>query len=311
MISLDDAVVFVTLVNAKNLSAAGRRLNMSTAAVSKRISRLEDALKAQLVIRSSRSVTLTEAGSVFFEQCAALSPIMETAVQKVHDISSEPRGTLRIHATVGMATKLIAPLIAEFRETHQDIEVELITHSGNKALIAEGKDLIIGSVGPLNKAFHSTDVGICHYAICASPEYLARTGKIKNPQDLTQHECLLFFDEEANKPVTDWPFAAEKDRFAVQVRGAITSNNGAALTELALKGAGVALLPVFAVFDEIRAGKLVAVLKDEIAYTRAIKAHYPRSAHSPKSVRAFLEFVATHLKSRTLGDLSEAPGSPD
>ena len=303
MISLDDAVVFVTLVTAQSLSAAGRRLNMSTSTVSKRISRLEHALKAQLVIRSSRRLTLTEAGSVFFEQCAGLAPLIDTATQMVRDLHSEPRGRLRVHATVGIATKLIAPLISEFRITHQNIEVEIITHSRSSSIIAEGSDVIIGSFDPPHKAFQSLDLGTCHYVICASPGYLARVGNVAFPQDLTQHECLLYLDDETNHQIIDWPFVSDKERFEIRVHGAVTSNNSAALTEIALKDAGIALLPVFAVFDEIRSGKLIALLRNDIAYNRRLKAFYPRSEHSPKSVRAFLQFVETHLKNRTLNDL--------
>lgn len=303
MISLDDAVVFVTLVTAQNLSAAGRRLNMSTSTVSKRISRLEHALKAQLVIRSSRRITLTEAGSVFFEQCAGLLPIMETATQMVQEFHNEPRGRIRIHTTAGIATKLVAPLISEFRRIHQNVEFEIITRSRNNAPLEEGNDVIIGSVDLQHKSLQSADLGAFDYVICASPAYLARSGNLTSPQDLTQHDCLLYLDEETNRPVVDWPFVSNGRHFEVRVHGVVTSNNSAALTELTLKGAGVALLPVFAVFDEIRAGNLVVLLRDDVAYSRQLKAFYPRSEHSPKSVRAFLQFVETHLKHRALKDL--------
>lgn len=301
--SLDDAVIFITLVNAGSLSSTGRQLNMSISTVSKRITRLEHQLKAQLVIRSSRRLTLTQAGSVFFEQCAALLPLMDAAAQKVQDLNREPRGLLRIHATVGVATKLIAPLIVEFQNIHPGIEFDILTYSRNPTFAAEGQDVVIGSFFPHQKSFQTIDLGRCDYVVCASPSYLHQAGLPATPHDITHHKCLVYVDDETNRPFVDWPFMSNGRQSLTHVHGSVTSNNSAALTELALKGAGIAMLPIFAVFAEIQSKTLVALFREEIAYSRQLQAFYPRSEHAPKSVTGFLEFVKAHLRNRTLADL--------
>jgi DNA-binding transcriptional LysR family regulator len=301
--SLDDAAIFITLVNSGSLSSAGRQLNMSISTVSKRITRLEHHLKAQLVIRSSRRLTLTQAGTVFFEQCEALLSVIDTAAQKVQDLNREPRGLLRIHATVGVATKLIAPLIVEFQNRHPEIEFDILTYSRNPTFAAEGQDVVIGSFSPHQKSFQTIDLGRCDYVICASPSYLDQAGVPPTPQDIALHKCLVYVDDEANRPFVDWPFMSNGREALIHVHGSVTSNNSAALTELALKGAGIAMLPIFAVFAEIRSQTLVALFRDKIAYSRQLQAFYPRSEHAPRSVTAFLEFVKIHLRNRTLSDL--------
>lgn len=147
MLSLDDVSIFITVVTQKNFSDAARRLKMSPSAVSKRIARLKSALSAKLINRSSHGVSLTSAGSTFFNRCGDILPVVESAALEVRGLynDSDPGGPLRIYTTVGVGTKLIAPLMPSFLENYPNISATLMTHSENFPLTGSGVDVFVRS----------------------------------------------------------------------------------------------------------------------------------------------------------------------
>lgn len=291
---LEDIFVFVVLAQERSLSAVARRLNISAPSVSKKLARLESDLRAQLVVRTSRSISLTPAGEILFQDCSGFFPIIEASTQKIQDIYSNPGGRLRILATGGIGINLLAPRIALFQAQFPGIAVEL-TIRGLGSLLTGNPDLIFGSTEPPQKMYARQDIGVSHYVICASPGYLAAHPKILRPADLSAHNCLLYIDERENRTTDKWPFVTDGKPADVPVRGDFSSNDGAALCKLALAGQGIALLPLYVVYDEIKAGRLRTVLRKEINFSRTIRAFYPRAAHVPLNVRNFLTFIATQL----------------
>jgi DNA-binding transcriptional LysR family regulator len=299
MFSLDDVSVFITVVTQKNFSDAARTLKMSPSAVSKRIARLESELNAKLINRSSHGISLTSAGSTFFARCADIVPTVENAASEVRGLynDSDPGGPLRIHASVGVGTKLIAPLLPAFLQNYPNISVTLITHSENFPLTAGGVDVFIRSrdVKVRDKSMKSRELGPCHYVISASPEYLARFGRPKHPRDLANHNCFRYIDRDRGSLLDNWPFREGKEVYTVKVTGSMVSNNSAAIFEALSRGFGVALLPFFAVMDDIRAGRLETLFREEIAHRRKMKAYYLGSKYPPPNVNIFLDFIQSHL----------------
>lgn len=295
MVSLDDVSVFIAVVEAQNFSAAARELKISPSAVSKRINRLEHQLRAKLIIRSSRRISLSAAGSAFFEKCAGIRPIVDEATRAVQSLHSTPGGELRVHASTGLGIKLITPLVAQFMDAYADLSVDLITHVHGPTVIAQGADIILHQEEVLDKTLDHRDLGAIRYAICASPDYLRRAGRPETPQDLAKHNCMVYAYE-TGQLVDRWDFKNKSGRYQVSVAGNFVSNNSAALQEAAVKGVGIALLPVYAGLDDVRGGRLKVLFSNEVMFGRTLRAYYPRGAHQPINVRLFLDFITKNVK---------------
>lgn len=298
MVSLDDVSVFIAVVEKQSFSAAARALNISSSAASKRIGRLESDLRAKLINRTSRRVSLTAAGTAFFEKCAAIRPIVEGATRAVEGLYSAPGGKLRVHASTGLGIKLIAPLIPQFQHQYPELAIDLITHANGPNLVSEDVDVYIGTPETTDKTLGYRDLGVCHYAVCAAPDYLHHHGTPQTPRDLERHNCLLYYEN--GQIIDHWPFESASGRYEVAVRGTLASNNSAALYEALVKGRGIALLPVYAVSEDVRSGGLTALFRKQLVFSRALRACYPRSPHLPINIRLFLDFIAGHVKGLTL-----------
>lgn len=307
MVSLDDVSVFIAVVEKQSFSAAARDLRISPSAVSKRITRLEYQLRATLINRSSRRVTLSQAGEAFFERCAGIRPIVDEATRAVQGLHSAPGGKLRIHVTAGIGIKLITPLVPKFMAQYPAVTVELTTHVDDSAVVEQG-DILINSMPDLlpDKSLDHRDLGTCYYAICATPEYLRRVGTPKTPHDLIDHNCLLYCNDKSQL-VNEWPFEDKDGNYTVSVRGGFASNNSAALYEALIRGAGIALMPVYAVFEAVDEGRLQSLFPDESRFQRRVRAYFPRTSHLPINVRLFVDFVASQLDTLTLHKSSAAP----
>jgi DNA-binding transcriptional LysR family regulator len=298
MVSLDDVSVFIAVVEKLNFSAAARELKISPSAVSKRINRLEYQLRAKLINRTSRRIALSAAGSAFYEKCAGIRPIVDDATRAVQSLHSAPGGRLRVHSSTGLGIKLITPLIPEFLNQFSNMSIDLITHVHGPSVITQDVDIFINTAETFDKTLEHRDLGTCHYAICATPDYLSRHGALEKPSDLKDHNCLLYYD---NGQLVDlWTFADDNGQYDVRVNGSFVSNNSAALYEALIRGYGVALLPVYSVLEGVKAGGLRALFRSEMSFNRQLRAYYPRSPHLPINVRLFLDFVTQHLRNLTL-----------
>ena len=295
MVNLDDVSVFIAVVENQNFSAAARELRISPSAVSKRINRLEHQLRAKLIVRSSRRISLSPAGSAFFEQCAGIRPIVDQATKAVQSLHSAPGGKLRLHTSTGLGINLIAPIIPKFLSQFTNLSVDLITHMSGRVGLVQDMDVFIHQEYVPDKLLDHVVLGKTQYTICATPDYLERAGHPKTPQDLAAHNCLMYGYDNGTV-IKQWTFNGPNGRDEVAVTGNFQSNNSAALFEAVIKGHGIALLPVYAVFDEIKAGSLVTLFSDTIQFDRTLRAYYPRSPHLPINVRLFLDFVANHLR---------------
>jgi DNA-binding transcriptional LysR family regulator len=294
MVSLDDVSIFITVVERQNFSAAAAELRISPSAVSKRISRLEHDLRAKLINRSSRRISLTAAGSAFFQMCSGIRPIVEDATRAVQGLHNVAGGKLRVHASTGVGIKLIAPLLPAFLRQFPELEVDLVTRVQGPKVVTQGVDVFLRTVDIHDKMLDSRDLGTCRYAICATSDYLKSAAPLRTPEDLKQHNCLLYLSDKG--PVDKWPFAGANGEYEVNVKGSFASNNSSALYEALMRGYGVALLPMFSVVDDIKTKRVITMFDGQVAYQSNLRAYYPRSPHIPINVRLFLDFVETHLQ---------------
>jgi DNA-binding transcriptional LysR family regulator len=283
--------VFKAVVDAGSFVAAAGALRVSRAAVSKHIGYLETRLGARLLQRTTRSVSLTESGSRFHERCVRLLAELDDAEREASEVNTEPRGTIRINAPSSFATAHIAPHIPEFQRACPEVMVELWLDDRVVDLIEGGFDLAIRISEALSPStLIARRLASCRFVACGAPEYFARRGAPRTPDDLASHACLGYA---LSSPLDrDWEFVCPQGRrHVVPVHGALRSNDTDCLRAATIAGAGVMLLPSFAVGDDLKAGRLEAVLTEYAAPEYGIFAVYPSRRHLPAKVTAFVEFL--------------------
>jgi len=290
-----DAInAFTRVVETGSFARAADRLGVSVSSVSRHVTELEAHLGARLLNRTTRSLSLTEAGRAFHERCVALLADLEEAEASAGSGAAVPRGTLRLTCGVNFGTHYLAPAIADFTGRYPDMRFDLELSDRIVDLVDEGFDAAvrIGSVGGQNLV--ARRIGSTQMVCCASPDYLARHGEPRTPEDLAQHACLVY----EYAPMREmWPFAdgAGRER-KVRIAGPIHANNGAFLAALAVAGRGIGCEPDFIVGPDVRAGRLVPILRAFAPPAAGIHVVYPSRRHLSAKVRAFADFLIERFR---------------
>jgi DNA-binding transcriptional LysR family regulator len=280
--------VFATIVDAGSFAAASERLDLSKAMVSKHMAHLENHLGTRLLNRTTRRLSLTESGTAYFERCQPLLKDIEEAELAATEMTSVPRGTLRITAPLVFGVLHIAPLIADYLSIHPEAKLDFTLDDRNVDLVNEGYDLAIriGSLaetGLIARRFAKDNL-----IVCGSPDYFRRHGIPLVPEDLTQHVCLGYSYEDS---ATGWQFVGADGEHRVSVNGNVRANNGDLLRVAALGGAGIIMQPRFLVGADLRSGRLQAVLKEFTCPELGIYAVYPSRRYLSAKVRTFIDFL--------------------
>ncbi|KQV44782.1 MULTISPECIES: LysR family transcriptional regulator [unclassified Duganella] len=283
----EDLKTFVAVVEAEGFSGAALRLGVVKSAVSRRISELEDRLGTQLLVRSTRSMSVTEAGALLYERALRLLDDLHDAEAEVSSGSAALRGKLRVAGPMSFGVMCLAPLAAEFAAQHPDLAVELDL---NDRIVNEGFDLAIRISRLKDSSLVARSIAAIDHTVCASPAYLAQHGAPRTPHDLASHRGLAYsnLDDSAY-----WSFRdpANGTPFSVDVRSSFRVNNGAALREAAVQGHGIACLPHFIVAQAIARGELLPLLEDWRKAPVEVYAVYPTRRNLPLRVRAFIDFL--------------------
>jgi DNA-binding transcriptional LysR family regulator len=299
MEDLNDIATFIRVVERNSFTAAGKELRLSSAAVSKRISRLEESLGAQLLNRSTRRLMLTEAGTDFYKQCSQIISHLEQARNAVTGHNKELKGTLRIHAALGVGQRLVAPAIHEFLKRYPEVMVDLALDVYPINPIEHGIDIAIRSAQSAQilrlsaSSLSCRELSLVRNLICAAPAYLTQWGTPKRPQDLAGFNCLI---HSGQPQASAWRFRGRSGEYTVNVSGNFHTNNGIALRQAVLSGVGIARLPDYAVNQDVQAGRLVTLFSNSAGRKRSIKAFYPRTRHMPAKVQIFLDFMEEFLR---------------
>jgi DNA-binding transcriptional LysR family regulator len=282
--------VFAQVVESGSFARAAERLDLSTSAVSRHVADLETHLAARLLQRTTRRISLTESGRMFYERCVQLLADLDEAEQEVTRSVAAPRGTIRLTTSINFGMRHVTPAIAAFVNRYPEVKFDVSLSDRLVDLVEEGFDLAIRIGGPGAGHLVARRLAETHLVTAASPDYLARRGTPQTPADLAGHNCLTY------------EYHGERDRWrlhdaagrehVVQVAGSVHSNNGDLLAEAAAQGIGVICEPAFIVGPEIRAGRLVPILADYRSSPLAIYAVYPSRKHLSAKVRAFVDFLA-------------------
>ena len=294
---------FAKVVELGSFARAAERLSVSTSAVSRQVSELEAHLDVRLLNRTTRKLSLTEAGQAFYERSVQLLADLEEAESSVRAASVSPKGTLRLTCGVSFGVRYVAPAIAEFGAQHSQLLFDLDLSDRAVDLVEEGFDLAIriGHIG--QQGLVSRRIGWTRAVCCASPEYIARRGVPGTPEELAQHECLTY----THVPVPNvWSFESpDGAKHAVRITPRHRSNNGRILAAIAVAGLGVVFEPDFIVAPDVRAGRLVRLLPGYEPPRSPIAAVYPSRRHLSAKVRTFVDFLAERFVQRQEWQLSD------
>jgi DNA-binding transcriptional LysR family regulator len=284
---------FVEVARAGSFAAAARSLNVSTTAVSRHVADLERMLGVTLLRRTTRHVSPTEAGARYLPRAEAILGEIEQLNAEISAVDSTPRGKLKITAPPAVGNEVIAPLAVDFVEAYPEIELEIELSERLVDLVAEGFDAAIRA-GPLeSSSMIAHRIVEMRYLICASPSYLERRGVPKRPDDIGQHDCIHW---RVAAEGGAWNLVKDGVRVSVPIRGRLLMSNFAAEREAALRGLGLAILPVLTVRDDLEAGRLIPVLSDYEAYHGVLSLVRPPMPFEPPKLRAFIDFITSALR---------------
>jgi DNA-binding transcriptional LysR family regulator len=289
--------MFVEVVRQSSFAAVARERNIDPSSVSRAIASLESELGIRLFQRTTRQLSLTEAGMAYFERVEPLVEEMERAITIAKDISGQPKGTLRVPASVSFGLKCIVPLLPQFTAMYPELTVDLLLTDTVVDLFAERIDVAVRLGKLMDSTLIAQQLMRTRYKVCASPQYLQQWGKPQTPSDVEQHNCVLF-------PLTGfrtrWIFRdREGNTKEISVCGRTIISNAIALQQCAVTGMGLTLLPHWLIDEDICAGKLVSLFPDyEVTATdfnTAAWLVYPSRAYVPLKVRVFADKLNSHL----------------
>ena len=292
---------FVAVGEAQSFTEAARRLRITKSAVSRQVSDLESELGARLLHRTTRSLSLTEAGHAYFQRAARILADLEDANRAVEEMRAAPRGKLRVSAPMSFGYLHLMPAISDFLWRYPDVVVDLAMNDEFVDLVDEGFDIAVRITTLPSSSLISRTLATARRVICASPEYLSAHDAPKTPDDLKSHVCLFYSNIGSAR---DWRFVSPDGApWHVSVHGRLSANNGDALRIAALSGHGLVNLPTFLVGPDVLSGKLITVLDTFVAQDLSINAVYPHSRHLSPTVLAFVDFLVDRFAPEPYWDL--------
>ncbi|WP_295857011.1 LysR substrate-binding domain-containing protein [uncultured Xylophilus sp.] len=292
-----DLAFFSTLAGAGSLSAAARELGVTTPAVSKRLAAMEARLGTLLVNRSTRRMGLTPEGELALEYARRILGEIDDLAQLLGSAQAEPRGLLRVNATLGFGRSHVAPVISKFARRHPQVEVQLQLSVNPPALTEDAFDVCIRFGAPPESRVVARRVAANRRLLCAAPAYLARAGTPRVPHDLVRHACIGI--RQGDEAYGVWRLsqgrgAAQKTE-AVKTRGTLATNDGAIAVLWALEGHGILMRAEWDIARHLASGRLMPVLPQWRTPDADIYAVYPQRHQRSARVRAFVDFLTAAL----------------
>jgi DNA-binding transcriptional LysR family regulator len=300
MDSLTDIAVFVQVVESGSFTAAAKRLSLSKSVVSKYVTRLENRVGARLLNRTTRRLSVTEAGQTFYERSRRGLLEIEEAEAEVSRLQEEPRGTLRVNTPMSFGVLHIAPAIPEFLRRYPELSVDMHLDDRRVDVIEEGFDVSVRISDLPDSSLIARRLGPCRHAIVASPEYLKQHGTPRTPKELRDHNVITY---QYQQSAQEWHFqAAGETPVSVPVSGSIQMTNSLALREAVLNGAGITRTPTFVVGRDLQDGTLQAVLTNYETLEVSIYVVFPQRHFLAPKVRAFVDFMIEHISDEPYWD---------
>jgi len=288
MYDLNLMIIFAHVVNEQSFSAAARKLNVSRSSVSKSVAKLEQALGASLLNRNTRHLSLTEVGASFFEFCTRIGYEADEAHKMIDNLQAQPRGVLKIVASVAFGTLHIAPAVGDFLRRYPELDIDMTITDKVVDLAEEGYDVAVSVMSDLPQALVARKLAPIRRRLCATPAYFEEFGIPQSPEDLVKHNCLDYIHS-GDRGL--WRFTGPDREVAISVSGKLRINDDEALSQVVLSGFGIALLPTFIIGKDLQAKRLKSVLSEYIPTKQQVYALYLPKRNLPIKIRAFVDFL--------------------
>jgi DNA-binding transcriptional LysR family regulator len=279
---------FVKVAETESFTQAAKGLSVSTAHVSRQVSALEERLRIKLLYRTTRKVSLTQEGAVFYQHCRSVLDGLDDAERAVTSLHSRPQGKIRLTAPVTYAELKVLPLLNDFLQQHPDVQITANLTNQQLDLVEEGYDVAIRLGKLADSTLMARKLSKRTHFVCASPAYLERYGVPHSLSELAQHNCLL-------GTLDYWRFNLDGRQKQIRVSGNLTCNSGSGLIDAALKGLGLVQLPDYYVQTPIREGKLVSVLDMYTESDDGVWAVYPHNRHLSPKIRLLVDYLVENI----------------
>jgi LysR family transcriptional regulator for bpeEF and oprC len=299
-IGLQGMTAFAETVRQGSFAAAARELGLSPSAVAKSVARLEADLGLRLLHRTTREVSLTSDGHSLYERCRGIVEAIDALRAEAEGVRGEPSGTLRVNAPITFGRKVLVPLLARLVARHPKLALDVALSDRYVDLIQEGFDAVV-RVGALrDSSLVARPFGAQEHIVCASPGYLAARGKPATPDALRAHRCLVFRMPSTGRPRA-WDFIANGKALSFLPESTVTMNDGEALVAAAAADLGLLQVPAYMAEDELRAGRLVEVLKAYRPAPLPISLVYPSSRQVTPRLQVLVEALTGSMPTRRSG----------
>lgn len=301
----DNIKTFVRVYELGSMSAAARDQRISPAVASARISQLEEHLNVRLFQRTTRMLTPTEQGKLFYPGACRILETIEEAEAIVSNVTLKPRGSIHVAAPLGIGRRLVAPAVPDFKKEFPLIDVRLRLSDRKLDLAAEGLDVAFFLGIPEDSNLRIRKIADCKRVLCASPSYLKTHGIPQSGEDLVggDHACLNL--RYPGAPEFQWPLETENGVKRFAVTGPFESDDGDVLTDWALNGHGIILKPQFEVLHYLRSGALVSILEDTPPSPIQMACLYSHRRRQDPKIRLFIDFISGHIRT-VLSDNAKA-----
>ncbi|MGQ0286252.1 LysR family transcriptional regulator [Pasteurellaceae bacterium 22721_9_1] len=289
MDKLNAISVFCKVVETQSFTQAAAHENISVAMASKLVAQLEEQLQIRLLQRTTRKISTTEAGSLYYQMCHPLLAELKEADESISNLSTSLQGKLTISVPMDFGLRFIAPNLSAFAQAHPNLQIEMDFSDRRVNLTEEGYDMAlrIGRLRDSSLIGKKLSTSTIHYV--ASPDYLAKRGIPQNAEDLLQHDCLLY---KAIGNQIYWEFTLPDGQTQrLKMHSNMISNNGSTLVEMAKAGLGIIKAPHFLIKKELDSGELVEVLAHYPKQTIDLTVLYPNRRYLPAKVKAFIQFL--------------------
>lgn len=284
--------VFLAVAEAQSFAGAARMLGITSSAVSKQIQNLEFDLKVKLLNRTTRKVSLTEEGTIYYERASRALEDLKEAEEQIYELKSHPRGPLKVSLPLSLGIKYFTQPIAAFAAKYPDVELNVSLDDRFVDIAAENFDLAL-RIGSLNDtSMIARKLASCPFALCASESYLSANGTPKTPDDLSKHSVLAYT---RNNGLHEWRYKdPDGNTGQVGLTGSFKSDSGDILCQAALEGIGIVMLPIFYVAEHLEEGGLRSILTDyETWPKREIYAVFPPNRFQSKRLRLFVDHLVS------------------
>lgn len=290
--------LFVRIATTNNISSAGNELGLSPAVASSYINKLEASLGTRLIHRTTRKVSLTKDGEAFLPHAEDVLASVEAARTSVGVGNHSPSGTLRVTAPASFGRMHLVPKMKDFMQIYPDISIDCHFSDSIVDLVEGGFDIAIRNASLKSSSLIARKLAPDNRILCASPEYIAKYGEPQTPQELEEHNCLIL------KGLDYWEFETPDGIVTIKPQGKFKIDNGEAVRDACVQGLGVTINSTWSVYECLKRGELVQVLKDyPFISTAAIWAVYPSSRQLAPKVRAFIDFFANAYGDKPYWDI--------